>query len=40
MKRVYEEPEITIETFAIEDVITTSGTRDPDELPLEPENNN
>lgn len=39
MKKTYQEPEVTIETFAIEDVITTSGL-DEDELPMHPNNGN
>lgn len=34
MKKVYEEPKVTIETFEIEDVITASGRED--ETPVVP----
>ena len=37
MKKIYTEPEITIETFAIEDVITASGLEE-DETPMSPNN--
>ncbi len=39
MKKVYTEPEITIETFIMEDVITTSGL-DRVETPRIPNNPN
>lgn len=29
MKKNYETPELTIETFEVEDIITTSGDPDP-----------
>ena len=35
MKKTYQEPEITVETFAIEDVITTSGLEE-DQTPMIP----
>ena len=37
-KKLYEQPELEIMTFEMEDVITTSGTLDDDELPLVPGN--
>lgn len=36
MKRSYEFPELTVIRFSEEDIITTSGGRDENELPLAP----
>ena len=36
MKKKYIEPEMEITQFSVEDLITTSGTLDEDELPLVP----
>lgn len=33
MKETFLEPELEVIHYSIEDVITTSGNRDPDELP-------
>lgn len=40
MKRLYEQPELEVLTFHVEDVITTSYDPEEDELPLMPASGN